>query len=97
MTTFNEKIYKETILGWIPDIDPNDLKFLCNKSASIYQDNQKQHWVRNYRVKRILKDDKPNFHYDEAIKRHCCKAFDVQVSNPITNNIFSIGFNLCIN
>lgn len=92
MPTFNEKIYKGSILRLIPDIDPDDLKFLCNKSASIYQ-KINDPCIDNYRISRLDSDNKPNNKYTKSRDNGCCGSCDVKVKNPITNNKFIIGFN----
>lgn len=87
--SYNYEMYAPYIKIAIPDIDENDLKWLCNKSANIYR-SLKDNCVDNYRVS--IGPDKSN-EYLAQQNNGCCGSCDRLVKNPKTGNEFWVGFN----
>jgi len=89
----NERLYRDAILNFIPDIAPDDLKWLCNRSARLYQSIDEKH-IDNFRVMRC----RAPWHqsasmYKRAEEKGCFGSIDREVQNPLTGNVFKIGFN----
>ena len=87
--SYNYNLYADRIKGKVPNIRKDDLKWLCNKSASIYK-SLKDNCVDNYRV-----CAGENMSVDYKLQRNsgCCGFCDRKVINPKTGNTFWIGFN----
>lgn len=91
--SFNSRIYETTIKEWIPDINSDDLRWLCNKASDLYKElDAAAGCVDNFRVSRIV-DNQYSDAYDAAVANGCCGFTDDRYTNPLTNNTFIIGFN----
>lgn len=91
--TFNTRIYAQRVQDWIPDVNADDLLFLCNRSASIYQQIEAAGCVDNYRVSRVGFFNRVSSAYSRAKAGGCCGYTDVVLKNPVTGNKFAVGFN----
>lgn len=92
--TFNQELYRDAIIAMIPDIGMDDLKWLCNKCANLYQKCDR--WgegVDNFRVARNIKGSEALARYDAIRNKGCCGFTDEEITNPLTKNEFIIGFN----
>lgn len=96
--THNQHIYAATIREWIPDIEDDDLAWLCNKAANIYR-NINDLCIDNFRISRAKVEMIKGFGfyaseaYRQARNNGCCGFRDELVRNPATGNEFYIGFN----
>ena len=92
-TEFNFSIYAEEIKQFIPDIEDDDLKWLCNKAAEQYKDLETEvEHIDNFRISRIVEDEW-SAAYEKVYAKGCCGFSDVKHTNPLTGNEFVIGFN----
>jgi hypothetical protein len=86
--TFNFRIYGAVIQAWIPDIGTDDLQFMVNKAAALYQEIDDP-CTDNFRVSRLPESAA----YCEAVAGGCCGSVDQEWTNPLTGNSFVVGFN----
>jgi hypothetical protein len=90
--THNQRMYADFVKNWMPEINKDDLAFVCNRAASIYQKID-DGTVDNFRVCRRLEGGDVTARYREVMANGCCGFHDETFYNPKTGNIFSIGFN----
>lgn len=89
----NLRLYSERVKWFIPEISELDLKFVCNKSASLYRRlDRAVGCVDNFRVMQSNTKE-ANQRYRDALASGCCGSTDLDYTNPYTKNTFTIGFN----
>lgn len=89
--TFNTRLYGNAIREAIPDIPPQDFKWLANKSAAMYRQIDDP-CIDNYRVAKVG-DAESEAKYQEAYESGCCGSWDETYTNAVTGNSYKIGFN----
>lgn len=87
--SYNEKIYADWVQYYIPEITQQDLTWLCNKAANIYR-NLNDGCIDNFRC---CVGESMSQAYKDAYHNGCCGFSDTVVQNPLTGNVFMIGFN----
>lgn len=93
MKPHNQQIYASMIRAHIPDIGEQDLKWLCNKAATVYSKLAKEEaCIDNFRVSRLINGEWSES-YADALKNGCCGFEDKEFTNPLTGNHFIVGFN----
>lgn len=89
--THNERIYRHYIESFIPNINPDDIKWLCNQSAKAYNKID-DGCIDNYRVC-FSNNGSKTVAYMDALAEGCCGFYDDLVTNAYTGNSYWIGFN----
>jgi hypothetical protein len=87
--SYNEKIYAGAVQHFIPEIQQDDLAWLCNQAGNIYR-NLNDGCIDNFRC---CAGDSMSEQYRYSYDNGCCGFSDNIVQNPLTGRVFMIGFN----
>ena len=77
------------ILAHLSNIGGEDLVWLSNRLASVYQKGTYE-CIDNWRM---CAGSMPDYDYREAQAQGCCGFYDNVFDNPKTGNSFCVGFN----